>query len=250
VTFVIGHDPSFRPDEPMDAQIQALRERQLLIFEALPSTRVEAVAIEPGASEGDAAPQRSASAQQRIDADPLDDELEQRALQALRSGAPAEAFELGLAAMRAAFDAFGFDASLRLGLALAGNGAAEPSVRRSIHTIVALSSLNLDPLAKSKDWSTGVMVKHFTEALNGETDPAARAPLSYRLCMAHGRAKNDLPTALSFADSAVETAKSAAIPADRAAFFEGWARNGRAYARLRSGQAKEAAADCELALER
>jgi tetratricopeptide (TPR) repeat protein len=254
LTFVIGHDPSFRPSEPMDAQIQALRERQVAVLEALPSTRVEAVATEPeSSSEGDAATQGSANpTHHRIDADPLDDELEQRALQALRSGAgaPAEAFELGLAAMRAAFNAFGFDTSLRLGLAVAGNGTAEPSVRRSIHTIVALSSLNLDPLAKSKDWSTGVMVKHFTEALNGETDSTARAHLSYRLCMAHGRAKNDLPAALSFADSAVEISKSAAMPANRAAFFEGWARNGRAYARLRSGQAKGAAADCELALER
>ena len=254
LSLVIGHDPSFLPGEPMDAQIHVLRERALAVFEALPSTRVETVAAEPhGSGEGDAAANGEGNPAQRgVDVDLLDDGLEQRALQALRSGAnaTAEAFEVVLAAMRAAFNAFGFETSLRLGLVLAGHGRADPRVRRSIYSIVALSALNLDPLAKSKDWSTGVMEKYFTEALTGEPDAAARAHLSYRLCMVHGRAKNSLSTALSFADSAVETATGDAIPADRAGFFEGWARNGRAYARLRSGLAEEAAADCELALER
>src|SRR5215472_12145709 len=213
LSLVIGHDPSFLPGEPMDAQIHVLRERALAVFEALPSTRVETVANEPhGSSEGGAAASGEGNpAQHRIDVDLLDDGLEQRALQALRSGAnaTADAFEIVLAAMRAAFNAFGFETSLRLGLVLAGHGRADPRVRRSIYSIVALSALNLDPLAKSKDWSTGVMEKYFTEALTGEPDAA-----------------------------------------ERAGFFEGWARNGRAYARLRSGLAEEAAADCELALER
>ena len=82
LSLVIGHDPSFRPSDPMDAQIHALRERALAVFEALPSTRVEIVATEPGgSSEGDAAASGEGNpAQRRIDVDLLDDGLEQRAL--------------------------------------------------------------------------------------------------------------------------------------------------------------------------
>jgi len=67
--------------------------------------------------------------------------------------------------------------------------------------------------------------------------------------MLTARTQKDYATALHLADRSVMAAQTAARTANRGAYFEAWARNGRAYALMQLGRLSDAAADCEAALE-
>lgn len=144
--------------------------------------------------------------------------------------------------LREAFDCLGFEGALRRALTFLETGEGSPDERREANAIAGISALNLDPLARGNDWAVDVMARAFAGALDGESDPDRRAHWHYRLCLVHGRAKGDIEAALDHGDRAVAEAVDP--------FFQGWARNGRAYALLRAGRAEEAARDCEEGLVR
>jgi hypothetical protein len=227
LAIVIGRDPAVAPDTPLGRLERALALRQVTLLEALPGARVSEA--------GDGAPLQTPE----VAPHRLDDNLEARAL------GPGADDRLRFEGMRAAFDGLGFAQALRLALSL-DLSAFDDSRRRLAHRVAALACHNLAPLARD-EWALRLMAEHYAAALEGESAPLERAHLLYRLTMLHGRGFGDSAKALAFADRAVAEAAAADAPA--APFFEGWAHNGRAYARLRAGRVPDAALDCEAGLD-
>jgi tetratricopeptide (TPR) repeat protein len=225
----IGYDPMRpQPSDPLDALRHALVEREMQRIEAMSITTVATATKR----ESDAASPESASMH------PLDDDLEGRALRALAAGERPDA-EMLLAALRVAFDAYGFEAALRLGRVLAER-AVDEETRREAIALAALSCHNLAPLARGTDWPVAFMRDHFTAALEGERDERRRSHWLYRLGMLEARACGRTAAALVLGGGAV-----AAAIAARDGHAEAWARNGRAYALMRARQLEQAARDCE-----
>ncbi|MCB9793584.1 MAG: hypothetical protein H6741_12750 [Alphaproteobacteria bacterium] len=176
---------------------------------------------------------------------PLDDAAE---LEALARDLPPEQ---ALAAVAQAFARGGFRCAQVLGerlLERAGDALSEAG-RREAHRLVALSAYNLQVQTSTGDADADLALaelldRHFRAAMQGETDPAWRAHLLYRLCINEGRRFNRVDEALALADEAVAVARDADLPVQ-----EAWARNGRAYLRARKRDAAGALEDC-LAAER
>lgn len=242
IEVILGQDPSGRlagGDDVVPTMQHALH---LSLLEALEDTVVESpvesanpVMEEPGV---DGWEQRR---------DPLDDGLECRAWEALCS-APrspdSEVCELVFSAMRAAFSAFGFPATLRLGRELL---AREPVLSQEataeLHTLVAVSGYNCQ--VEGRDAALAEFLEqHFVAACAVETDPLRRSHLLYRLCINAGRRQRQLDQALEYAEQAIHEAGRPGLPAGLAAFIEAWARNGRAYVLGRLHRWDEAVADC------
>jgi len=227
---VLGHDPSLVHGDPLDALLRAVRTGQGALLEALPRSRVEPVS--PASIEGAALPFAAP-------VDPWDDQLEARAFAALRDPSAGAKIDLARQALRASFDAFGFDAAVWFASALERAGAAT----RESRALGALALHNLAPLSK-EPWVGERLVAAFEELAASEPDPRARAHWEYRLALAHGRTRGALDAALQAADAAVADAE-AAPGTDLTLFTRAWTRNGRAYVRTRRGDLAGAAADAE-----
>ncbi|HEY2510752.1 MAG TPA: hypothetical protein VGI39_07850, partial [Polyangiaceae bacterium] len=225
IDVALGHDPSIAPADPFEALVREQRLAQVALFEALPGTQVDA--IEGRAETGPLPP---------LLADPLDDTLEARALQALATGA-ADASVLARAALRASFDAFGFDAALRFSRTLESAGAADDESR----ALGALALHNLAPISK-EPWVGDALTASFAALVSSAKDPLDRAHWGYRVTLAHGRTRGALEAALQAADGAVAAADEAPR-SPRASFVGAWTRNSRAYVRTRMGDFEGAAQD-------
>jgi tetratricopeptide (TPR) repeat protein len=244
--FVLGYNPSFGPADHLGQRCLEILEKELLLLEMLPETEVETLR---GAARDPAGEQGGSGARQAVD--PLDDQGERRAYEALMAtaGMPAAAAcKAVVHGMRAAFGAFGFPAALRLARALLERQPAPPAAAE-IHTIAAMSAFCLLPDAGGDTELVALAEHHFSCALTLETDPVRRVHLLYRLCLLNARVKQDLATALQCGDAAVEAARGQEALPGRPAYFAAWAHNGRAYVRFRRGRLAEATTDCEHALE-
>ncbi|MCA9541464.1 MAG: hypothetical protein KC620_21350, partial [Myxococcales bacterium] len=180
--------------------------------------------------------------------DALDTGPELAAWRRLQDDAPLDAAAIALIrhGTERAFAAYGFTATLRLGLGLKARAPA--ALDRELHTLIGLAAYNRQ--VRRSDSAEGLpelLDHHFRAALDGESDPAKRSHLGYRLCINVGRRKGDLPEALAIGDAAVADAQTPGIAPGMAAFLEAWARNGRAYVYARLRRGREAMQDCEIA---
>ncbi len=239
--YTLGQDPERLPEEAL------WRRRVHVVFglveqleAAVDLTEVRLIST-PGGHAPDPAPAATS-------VHPLDDRLEERAFQTLESSRP-EA-ELVLQAMEAAFACLGFTTSLRLGLELlaADRVTLSAGQRARVHTLIALSAYNRQVGSRGESTEADVALaelldEHFRAALEGETDPALRAHLLYRLAINAGRRQDDVKAALPMADSAVTEAGRAG-----SRFIEAWTRNGRAFLYARLGRLQDAEEECERAI--
>lgn len=185
---------------------------------------------------------------------PFGEDLETRARAMLGSAAAdltTDDARLALAAVRGAFRRFGFTSCLHLGLELLRR---DPPLDRQevaeVHGLVALSAHNRQFRTAGNETLARFIESHLGAALEGEERPADRCALLYRLAVTCGRRLGDLDRAARWADQAVEEAGSADLPPVQAAHLEAWARNIRAYVRMRQKQPEEAITDSLTAFER
>ena len=244
---ILGFDTSEGPDDPLWRRSVELVDIQLALLEALPDTVVESVEAGTGEGngEGDGEPEEAPG---EAPVDPLDDRREEQALAGLRrdpagSGAVAEAIE----AMRAAFGAFGFATSLRLGMEVLARGGLLPAeVAAEVHTVVALSAYNRQ-LEAGDPRLTAFLEQHLEAALAAEPDVARRSHLHYRLCINAARRAGDLERGLGLATRALAEAERPDLRAGLAAYLTAWARSGQAYVFARQMRLAEALAAGEEA---
>ena len=236
VRFIIGHDPDIDliDASPLDAWTRRQRVAILTALEALPATIVETHDVArpmPRPVGG---------------LDPLDDGFETAAFERIARGVddPNATFE----AMQLAVDAYGYEAALRLALTLPATWNATPERTRAVRLAKSFTAHNLDALERDP-WLVELKRATLTDLLAHESDGCARAHHAYRLGMVYARGRREFDAALPFFHEAIGNAVEAKAD-PRAPFYEAWALNGRAYARLRTGQVDEAATDCEAALAR
>jgi len=180
--------------------------------------------------------------------DPLDGDPEGHAARAL-AATPVDVPAV-MDTLRTLFRGFGFDAALRLGLALLDRGdALDAAARAELHALVALSAYNRQVETAGNAALTAFLGEHFAAALAHEPDAGRRSHLRYRLCINAGRRAGALVEALAEGDAAVREARDPSVSPDRAAFLEAWARNGRAYVLARLDRLDEARDDMQAAWE-
>jgi hypothetical protein len=213
LSILVGHDTHAGNAGPFETWLRKLKVRELSMLEALPQAQVE-----------------------RVD-------MRSEPMIARRGGAYEEREPKTIETMRAAFDAYAFDASLSLALQLSPK--LEGAELREAHALAAASALLLDPHAKGDDFGVGMVEAGFRGALEGETDPRKRACWAHHLAMLYGRARNDVQSALKYAEQAVKDAQTA-----RALYVEAWARVARAQGKLLQRRTADATADLEAALAR
>jgi hypothetical protein len=213
LSILVGHDTHAGNAGPFETWLRKLKVRELSMLEALPDARVE-----------------------RVD-------MRSEPMIARRGGAFEERDPKALDTMRGAFDAYAFDTSLSLALQLSPK--LEGAELREAHALAAASALLLDPHAKGDDFGVGMVEAGFRGALEGETDAKKRACWAHQLAMVYGRARNDVTSAMKYAEQAVKDAETS-----RAVYVEGWARVGRAQAKMLQRRTDDAAADLEAALAR
>ena len=157
---VLGHDPTQAPIDPLWRRTAELIETQLSTLACLPGCVVETLADDPSATRAAPAPAPTFCAT-------LDDCREERVFEHLiASSVPSERMiREVLAAMRACFRAFGFAATLRLGLELLARCATlDHSAAAAVHALVALSAYNRK-LEAGDAWLTEFLGQHFEVAL-------------------------------------------------------------------------------------
>ena len=156
-----------------------------------------------------------------------------------------------LPALRAAFESYAFATVLRLGLGLL---ALDPPLARDeaaeLHGLTALAAHNRQFLTRGNAPLAAFLERHFRAAWEAEALPARKSAWAYRVAVALGRRQARFAEAIEWADRAIAQAAEPGIGALAAAHLEGWGRNIRALALLRSGRAEEAAAECQAAFVR
>lgn len=162
----------------------------------------------------------------------------------------AVAVERVVRALISSFERYSFTTTLRLGRALLGSGVAlEPSTRARVHGLVALAAHNRQFRTLGNRALAETLERYLLEAWAGESDPARRSAVAYRLAVTTGRRKKDAGACLLWSERAVEEARRGDLDPDLTAHLEAWGRNIRAYGLLRDGRPGEGVEECEAAFE-
>ncbi|MEM1181241.1 MAG: hypothetical protein AAGM22_23065 [Acidobacteriota bacterium] len=234
-SLVVGFDPDRQTPEPdADGLIWELRLaevwRVILGWLTLPGAEAVDLPRVPGAPAAPAGPHGD------LDPTPSDPET-------------------ALAAVRAAFESFAFEFTIRAGLALIAGGAPSSGRERAeVHGLVALAAHNRQFRSLGNDRLARFLCQHLGLAFEAEDRPEERSAVSYRLAVAYGRRLKDRPNGLLWSERAIEEARrlessggNDSFPAADRAILEAWGRNIKSFMLTGTGRLADAARECERA---
>lgn len=162
--------------------------------------------------------------------------------------APEATTPAAVAAIESSFRCFAFTAALRRGLdLLQQNPALTPRQKASVHGIMALCAHNRQFHSEGNRRLADWLQEHLEVALGHEQRADVRCALLYRLTVVLGRRKGELEAASEMADQAVSASRTSGLEPMMAAYQEGWARNIRAYVRMRRQSFDDGVRDLEEA---
>lgn len=159
---------------------------------------------------------------------------------------PRASIKRSLGALRRAFAGYGFQGTLRLGLALLEHPSSlAPEEAAEVHGLVALAAHNEQFYSTVDSPLNDFLQHHLCQAMASERRSSHRTALLYRLAVTAGRRQKKFKEATAHADQAIEEAGD--LSPTQAEYQEAWARNIRAYLRARLGDLRGATEDEQTA---
>lgn len=153
--------------------------------------------------------------------------------------------------LRACFRGFGFDSTLKLGLAvLAHRNRLSARQRTATLNLVGLAAHNRQFRSQGNQRLADFLERCWRDALETAEPGDLRSAILYRLAVTFGRRKGDIETATVWAEQAVETSGRSDLSPFQRAYQEAWGRNIRSFVRMRSQQRDAALEDATAGYER
>lgn len=185
-----------------------------------------------------------ATVRQRIGDD--DEALTLRTFEAT-PGAPGPQLRRALLEIvRHAFAGHAFEAALLWGSrVLERCPDLDPEDAAELRNVTALCAHNRQFRTTGNETLTPFLESAWRRALDGETRPALRSAVCYRLAVTLGRRQSRVEEALEMAHEAVQAARSEELSDGVSVYLEAWARNVRALLWMRLGHVDRAVDDTE-----